>query len=543
MSFHSNALREISLCGDTKDTTARSIPQDIPHAGVGRQTESIKGFVKQEETPARKRKRDETLKFQSRHDQPAVNAAQGADMDHIHFSEPFSGFNYTSANAYMRNDHFHLNGTNDTSYPSVYSSGNGGGYYNHEFPTSSGLVRTLSGDTLTPDTFVLDGGPDYYGATNEDHADIKLEDARDSHTVSATPAEERDFVASDSEEERPRKAAKINKDGAPRKPRQPRAKLLKWNDEDWKNVCLGIVWACGETGVQIPFDQAAQVVGEKCTAGALQQALLKLRGKQIADGYQIPNLKMAWTRKSRNAASGAQARPSEEPEANRPRKKPTRMEATQSLIVTLPRAYNDQDRQGIVQPYKWKKPPGKVRSSMLRSSTDAMHEGPAEGSASSGFSHHVPHHQNDVTNFSYTKPEMIQTSQPSLLTNLLQTHRRGNVSRGSGTLTANPAGDAQGDVAIFDYVNNTQDSSPMLHWFGDDAQTPAASQDTEYLPATPMTSHQFYSSPPATPFGNNIGFLQGMVIGGREFADLLTTEGLHDYGNSFADATDDVFTS
>ncbi|XPS76287.1 hypothetical protein M3J09_008341 [Ascochyta lentis] len=548
MSFYDSKMREISLHDDTKDIITHSPPQDIPHAGAGRQAESIKGFVKQDETPVNKRKRDETLKFQSRHDQPAVNAARGADMDHIHYSEPFSGFNYTSANAYMRNDHYNFNRTHNTSYPSVYSSDNGGGFYNHQGPVSPGLIRSMSGDTLVANAYVPGsfafGGPAYSGATDEDNADIKLEDAQDSYSVSATPAEESDFVASESEEERPRKAPKINKDGAPRKPRQPRAKLLKWNDDDWKNVCLGIVWACGETGVQIPFDQAAQVVGEKCTAGALQQALLKLRGKQIADGHQIPNLKMAWTRKSKNAAPGAGAKFSQEPEANRPRKKPTRMEGTQSSIVTLPRAYNDQDRQGMVRPYKWKKSPGKVRSSMLRNSADAKHEGSADKStSSSGFTQDVPQLQNDAATFSYTQPEMVQRSQPSLLTSLLQTHRRGNVSRGSGTLTANPAQGVQGDSAVFDYINNTQDSSPVLRWFGDAPQTPTTSQDPGYFPGTPMTSQQFYTSPPATPFGNNTGYLQDMVIGGGEFANLLNTEGLHDYGNGFADATDDVFTS
>jgi hypothetical protein len=101
----------------------------------------------------------------------------------------------------------------------------------------------------------------------------------------------------------PSRTPKINKDGAPRKPRQPRPKLLKWSDNDWKNVVLGIIWACGETGVQIPFDQAAQVVGDNCTAGAMQQAILKLRQKQIDAGYQIPSLRMAWTRKNRNSSS------------------------------------------------------------------------------------------------------------------------------------------------------------------------------------------------------------------------------------------------
>ncbi|KAH6866657.1 hypothetical protein BKA58DRAFT_460471 [Alternaria rosae] len=122
-------------------------------------------------------------------------------------------------------------------------------------------------------------------------------------SVSYTPTCDSDYAESDGEDHPPSKIPKINKDGAPRKPRQPRPKLLKWSDDDWKNVVLGIVWACGETGVQIPFDQAAQVVGKSCTAGALQQAILKLRGKQIDEGYQIPSLRMAWTRKNKRSSS------------------------------------------------------------------------------------------------------------------------------------------------------------------------------------------------------------------------------------------------
>jgi hypothetical protein len=135
------------------------------------------------------------------------------------------------------------------------------------------------------------------------------------------------------------KTTKINKDGAPRKPRQPRPKLLKWSDTDWKNVVLGITWACGETGVQIPFDQAAQIVGENCTAGALQQAILKLRGKQIAEGYQIPSLKMAWTRKNRNRRSSSPIANAKTMQVQAPAKTRSRRHTIQknarSLIVKL----------------------------------------------------------------------------------------------------------------------------------------------------------------------------------------------------------------
>lgn len=159
---------------------------------------------------------------------------------------------------------------------------------------------------------------------------VKVEDG--DVFVSNTPTYDSDYAESDRDDRRPSKVPKINKDGGPRKPRQPRPRLLKWSDNDWKNVVLGIVWACGEAGVQIPFDQAAQVVGESCTAGALQQAILKLRGKQIDEGYQIPSLRMAWTRKNKCASSSSfstNTKPQQVTGQNR------MVEPRQSLVVKL----------------------------------------------------------------------------------------------------------------------------------------------------------------------------------------------------------------
>ena len=180
------------------------------------------------------------------------------------------------------------------------------------------------------------------------------------NAVSYSPTYDSDYAESDQEDRRPSKIPKINKDGVPRKPRQPRPKLLKWSDDDWKNVVLGIIWACGETGVQIPFDQAAQVVGENCTAGALQQAVLKLRGKQVSEGFQIPSLRMAWTRKNKNAtlsSSGANDATEQGPSVNATSKKSTRMKGNQSLIVTLKHAYPHTDRVRVVRDSRKKKHP------------------------------------------------------------------------------------------------------------------------------------------------------------------------------------------
>jgi hypothetical protein len=124
-------------------------------------------------------------------------------------------------------------------------------------------------------------------------------------------------------------------------------------------VALGIVWACGEAGIQIPFDQASQVVSESCTAGAMQQALLKLRGKQIADGHQIPSLKMAWTRKNKKSPSSTPSAniKSEQNTSSKTapaKKRTTRMVGEQSILVTLKRAYKFADRMHLATPYDGK---------------------------------------------------------------------------------------------------------------------------------------------------------------------------------------------
>jgi hypothetical protein len=194
-------------------------------------------------------------------------------------------------------------------------------------------------------------------AVEQDDTIIKSEE-RDNIEVSLTPYGGSEYDESECDGRRPSKVPKLNKDGIPRKPRQPRPKLLKWDDNDWKNVALGLVWACGENGIQIPFDQASQVVSDSCTAGALQQALLKLRGKQIAEGFQIPSLRMAWTRKNKNGASSTSSANTKTQQGTDkhllPKKKPTRFVGTQTKMVVLRRAYKDADRLHIAFPHNLK---------------------------------------------------------------------------------------------------------------------------------------------------------------------------------------------
>ncbi|EUC38142.1 hypothetical protein COCCADRAFT_1166 [Bipolaris zeicola 26-R-13] len=203
--------------------------------------------------------------------------------------------------------------------------------YLYNYESALRVKHDFASRSFQPDHFVADPAGSQY-QKQADGARAESEDRVSQ--VSYTPGQDSEDYESACEDRLPSKSTKINKDGAPRKPRQPRPKLLKWTDNDWKNAVLGIVWACGEKSIQIPFEQAAQVVGKNCTASALQQAVLKLRGKQVADGNRIPTLKMAWTRKNRSGSSplpiaNTQSTQVQPPVKTRPRKR------ADSLIVKL----------------------------------------------------------------------------------------------------------------------------------------------------------------------------------------------------------------
>ncbi|KAJ6281963.1 hypothetical protein J3E71DRAFT_399649 [Bipolaris maydis] len=203
--------------------------------------------------------------------------------------------------------------------------------YLHNYESAPQVKYDFASRSFQLDHFVADSVGSQY-QKQDDGARAKSEDRVSQ--VSYTPGQDSEDYESVFEDHLPSKATKINKDGAPRKPRQPRPKLLKWTDNDWKNAVLGIVWACGEKGIQIPFEQAAQVVGKNCTASALQQAVLKLRGKQVADGNRIPTLKMAWTRKNRSGSSLSPIANTQSTQVQPPAKTRSRKRAD-SLIVKL----------------------------------------------------------------------------------------------------------------------------------------------------------------------------------------------------------------
>lgn len=125
------------------------------------------------------------------------------------------------------------------------------------------------------------------------------------------------------------KKRKLNKDGRSRKVRQPRGHLRRWDENDLMRSLLGIVWACGESGTVIPFEQAAKLVDPTCTASALQQAILKMQTKLNSEGAQIPKIKMNWPKKNESIAGPIRDN------GKVPRKKPTMVKATQCKIISL----------------------------------------------------------------------------------------------------------------------------------------------------------------------------------------------------------------
>ena len=421
---------------------------------------------------------------------PGHTAAHGMQPSYI-------GHDHPVANTLHSQDTF----VQDQSLEAAYS--NPAYLYNPNFSTN------LIGDFATeyfPQTNVPSAS---YSYSNEVGRSVYDEDCnvidgktqQVSSSVSPSQNESSRYEGSESEDERPRKAAKLNKGGEPRKPRRPRPKLLKWSDDDWKNVILGIVWACGETGVQIPFEQAAQVVDEHCTAGALQQALLKLRGKQIAEGYQIPSLKMAWTRKNKyssSPSSSANPKSAQVPDAGKnafPRKQPTRVEGTQSKIVTLNCSYSELDRQGIPFPFKWKKSSPSTELGASWTSTDRNQDDKIGRSQSLSASdiQVVPESsigaelsatsQMPNANNHRTQAVQIQPGGHSMRARRQQHHRNGKVSFGSAELTLNPAGSVDGQTATFhDYPD--ADGVFVMDPLNEDTVTPGNSSTLQYSEET-----------------------------------------------------------
>ncbi|KAF2253700.1 hypothetical protein BU26DRAFT_560982 [Trematosphaeria pertusa] len=335
-----------------------------------------------------------------------------------------------------------------------------------------------------------------------DTGNASFSEARD--IVSATP-DSSNYTESGSDGEEPgSKMAKTNKNGAPRKPRAPRAPLLKWNAEDYIKGLFGIVFACGELGIQIPFDMAAQVVSDTCSGGALQQALLKQRVKMNNDGYQIPTLKMSWTRKGDKSAKGSdKVNLNSKPKATGglrttlPRRKPTKRASHGSFIITLKLAYKEDARWMFPAPYTLQF--GIIDLPELLSSIQQVQAlgstGTFDASLSSlGQGFQNPHSPGNPYASASTVSATAGTN-AGVYTSLTQGpsnivthgHNIGTATQaglGNGIFGGHPYTSAQQQAPPTAHALNGWGAAPSLQW-----QNPGQSQNTPYGHGSNVTSH------------------------------------------------------
>ncbi|KAL1608164.1 hypothetical protein SLS60_003103 [Paraconiothyrium brasiliense] len=237
-------------------------------------------------------------------------------------ANPFSSYNSPSPDAQMGGQYAVSSGTNTLSAfgqrPSLYPQ--------------SGIQYATKSDSNPYSSYnnpSVDGHSNDQSTTSSD-IQIKREHDDDDYVPADLVADE--DVDEEAYSKQPGKKQKINKDGRMRKVRQPRGNLRRWDDNDVSRALMGVVWACGENGVVIPFDQAAKLVDQTCTAGALQQAILKIQTKLNKDGEQIPRIKMNWPKKN-NIVAGTKTVIRDNGKV--PRKRPTLTQATQCNITSL----------------------------------------------------------------------------------------------------------------------------------------------------------------------------------------------------------------
>lgn len=215
------------------------------------------------------------------------------------------------------------NGHPQEAYPGA-STGyteNATGYINNQSTASSETYIKDEAETDDADSYHLDDDDEYVPNLPGDDDDYVLKNGRTNNKR-----------GDENQREVALKKRKLNKDGQERKLRQPRGQLRRWDETDCARALIGIVWACGENGINIPFAQAANLVDDRCTASALQQAILKMCAKLNKDGAQLPKIKMNWPKKGEAPAEG---KTTVRDNGKLPRKKPTMTQGTQCCITTL----------------------------------------------------------------------------------------------------------------------------------------------------------------------------------------------------------------
>ncbi|KAJ5151270.1 uncharacterized protein N7482_010522 [Penicillium canariense] len=87
-------------------------------------------------------------------------------------------------------------------------------------------------------------------------------------------------------EQPPDKPARSGKDS--RKPRKEKRQLVRWDGDLDTLLLLTVQSACNLTGVKIPWEKVAELMGEKFTEGAIVQHLSKLRLRREAANQRVP---------------------------------------------------------------------------------------------------------------------------------------------------------------------------------------------------------------------------------------------------------------
>lgn len=92
--------------------------------------------------------------------------------------------------------------------------------------------------------------------------------------------------------------AKIKKNGQPYKARLTGRKLCLWEKDDLEKAVIGLIIAANKVDANLDYELAASFIG--VTAGAFQQAIVKIHKKLTGQGMDLPKIHMKWKPRDRS---------------------------------------------------------------------------------------------------------------------------------------------------------------------------------------------------------------------------------------------------
>ncbi|KAG9202641.1 hypothetical protein G6514_004133 [Epicoccum nigrum] len=92
--------------------------------------------------------------------------------------------------------------------------------------------------------------------------------------------------------------AKIKKNGQPYKARLIGRKLCLWEKDDLEKAVIGLIIAANKVDANLDYELAASFIG--VTAGAFQQAIVKIHKKLTGQGMDLPKIHMKWKPRDRS---------------------------------------------------------------------------------------------------------------------------------------------------------------------------------------------------------------------------------------------------